>query len=141
MSENKLKRKAKALKKLEPSDKFADILLSLGLSAQDFMDFLESLALDFQVSILTVDEVDDSKTRVFNLWEQAFITKEAREFLLSALHTKAIFPSEMEQALALLFAQAPEIADVEEVRGILENIVEDPGRNAVLGPFNDSVYH
>ena len=78
---------------------------------------------------------------MFNLWEQAFITKEAREFLLSALHTKAIFPSEMEQALALLFAQAPEIADVEEVRGILENIVEDPGRNAVLGPFNDSVYH
>ncbi|NLL41970.1 MAG: DUF494 family protein [Firmicutes bacterium] len=141
MDENKLKRMAKALKKHNPNDKFADILLNLGLSAQDFLDFLESLDLDFQASILTIDDVDDSKTRVFNLWEQAFITQEARQFLLSALHTGAISPSEMEHALAVLFAQTPGFVDVEEIRGILENVVEDPGRNAVLGPFEDSVYH
>ncbi|HBN96223.1 MAG TPA: hypothetical protein DDZ66_07970 [Firmicutes bacterium] len=142
MNENKIKRMVMALKILNPDDKFEEILMSLGLSSQDFMGFLESLALDFQVSILTLDDVDNKpKTRVFNLWEQAFLSREAREFLLSALYTEAIVPSEMEQALAVLFAQAQGYADVEEVRGILESIVEDPDRAAVLGPLDSKSIH
>ena len=141
MSENKIKRMAMALKMLNPDDEFEKILMSLGLSSQDFMGFLESLALDFQVSILTLDDVDNNKTRVFNLWEQAFLSREAREFLLSALYTEAIVPSEMEQALAVLFAQAQGYADVEDVRGILESIVEDPERGAVLGPLEGKFIH
>jgi uncharacterized protein Smg (DUF494 family) len=132
---------AMALKVLNPEDDFEEILTNLGLSTQDFLGFLESLSLDFQISILTLEEVDKTKTRVFSRWEQAFLTKEARDFLLSALDTKAIAPSEMEQALAILFATSPEFADVEEVCGVLENIVEDPGRVAVLGSFNEKYIH
>ena len=141
MSDNRLKRMAMALKVLNPEDDFEEILTNLGLSTQDFLGFLESLSLDFQISILTLEEVDKTKTRVFSRWEQAFLTKEARDFLLSALDTKAIVPSEMEQALAILFATSPEFADVEEVCGVLENIVEDPGRVAVLGSFNEKYIH
>ncbi|MCK9525724.1 MAG: DUF494 family protein [Limnochordia bacterium] len=141
MSDSKLKRMAIALKVLNPDDDFEEILTNLGLSTQDVMGFLESLALDFQVSILTFAEVDETKTRVFSPWEQAFLTKEARDFLLSALYTEAIAPSEMEQALAVLFATSPEFADVEEICGILENIVEDPSRVAVLGYSDQRFNH
>jgi hypothetical protein len=47
----------------------------------------------------------------------------------------------MEQALAILFATSPEFADVEEICGILENIVEDPSRGAVLGSFDQRFNH
>lgn len=141
MDENRLKRMAMALKMLNPDDQFEELLQSLGLSGHDLLRFLESLALDLQVSILTLDDVDDTKTRVFNLWEQAFLSGEAREFLLSALHNEVIIPSEMEQALAVLFATSPGFADVEEICGILESIVEDPKRMAVLGRFDQKFIH
>lgn len=141
MNESKLKRMAMALKILNPDDEFEEILTSLGLSSQDLMGFLESLALDFQVSILTLDDVDTTKTRVFNLWEQAFISQEARDFLYAALYTKAIIPLEMEQALAVLSAQSQGYADVDEIRGILESIVEDPERVAVFGSLEQKFIH
>ncbi len=136
MSENKLKRMAMALKLLNPADEFEEILLDLGLSTQDFIRFLESLALDFQVSILTLQDVDHTKTRVFSMWEQAFLSRDAREFLLSALHTEAITHAELEQALAVFFAQSPGLADVDDMRGILENLIQDPSRIVLMGPRN-----
>lgn len=141
VNENKLRRIAMALRMLHRGDDFEGMLLDLGLSAQDFMGFLESLALDFQVSILTLEEVDRTKSRVFSLWEQAFLSRDAREFLLSALHTQAITPIELEQALAVLFAQSQGFADVEDIRGILESIVQDPGRVAVLAPLGLDYIH
>jgi uncharacterized protein Smg (DUF494 family) len=132
---------AMALKVLNPDDEFEEILMNLGLSAQDFMSFLESLALDFQVSILTLDDVDETKTRVFSLWERAFMSKETRDFLLSALHNEVLAPAEMEQVLAVLFATAPGFIDMEELYGILENVVEDPDRIAVLGPGDQKTIH
>lgn len=141
MSENRLKRVAMALKVLNPDDDFAEILTNLGLSAQDLMSFLESLALDFQVSILTLEEVDKTKVRVFSHWERAYLSQEAREFLLSAVHTKTIVPAEMEHALAILFATAPEMVDVEDICGILANIVADPNRTAVFGFIDQSIIH
>ena len=141
MDEDRLKRMAMALKMLKPDDQIEELLMNVGLSGRDLLRFLEALASDFQVSILTLDDVDDTKTRVFNLWEQAFLSKEAREFLLSALHSEVIIPSEMEQALAVLFATSPGFADVEEICGILESIVEDPKRIAVLGPFDQEIIH
>lgn len=138
MSDNRLKRMAMALKVLNPSDDFEEILTNLGLSAEDLVGFLESLALDFQVSILTFEEIDKTKTRIFSRWEQAFLSKDARDFLLSALDTNAIVRSEMEHALAVLFATSPGFADVEEICGILANIVEDPNRMAVFGTFDQN---
>ena len=141
VSDNKLKRMAMAVKILNPDDEFEEFLTNLGLSTEDFMDFLESLALDFQVSILTFEGLDYTKTRVFSLWEQAYLSGEPREFLLSALHSRAITPIELEQSLAVLFAQSQGLTDVDEVRGVLESVVEDPNRGAMLGLFDLDYTH
>ncbi len=126
---------------LNPDDQLEELLVSLGLSGEDLLHFLESLAQDLHVSILTLDDVDETKTRVFNLWEKVCLSTETREFLLSALRAEVIIPSEMEQALAVLFATSAGFADVEEICGILENVVEDPRRLAVLGPFDKEFIH
>jgi hypothetical protein len=141
VNDNKLKRMAMAIKMLNSDDTLEELLTSLGLSSEDLLGYLESLASDFQVSILTFEGLDATKTRVFSLWEQAYLSGEAREFLLSALHSQTITPMELEQSLAVLFAQSEGLTDVDEVRGVLESVVEDPNRMAMLGLLDLDYVH
>lgn len=110
-------------------------LLGVEELEHNFTNLLERLTLDSQVPIVTLDGLDGEKTRVFSLWEQTFLAREARDFLLAALYRKAITPAELEETLALLFTQVQGFADFEEVCAVLESVVEDPERGALLTSF------
>lgn len=110
-------------------------------SELDLREFFSHFASDFQVPILTLDDLNPSTSRVFSLWEQTFISQEARSFLLVALYTKTITSYELEQALALLYTQLQDFADMAEIRGILENVVENPNRNAMLAQLDFDYVH
>lgn len=116
-------------------------MLSTGDEVFDLKDFFQHFATDFQVPILTLDDLNYSTSRVFSLWEQAFISQEARTFLLVALHTKTITSAELEETLALLFTQLQGFADLQQVRGILGSVVEEPNRNAMLALLDIDYVH
>jgi hypothetical protein len=82
--------------------------------------------------MITLAGMRENKGRVFGLWEQTFLSQEARDFLMAALHRDVITAEELEQTLAALFAQEQGFADLEDVQDLLDSIVEDPERHALL---------
>lgn len=131
MKEDKLRQLVRVLQQLLGGQGFE----------QNFTNILEHLALDSQVPIVTLDRLDGGNSRVFSLWEQTFLTQEARDFLLGALYRKAITPGELEETLALLFTQIQGFADFEEVCAVLESVVDDPHRSVLLASYDLEYIH
>ncbi|NMB00008.1 MAG: hypothetical protein GX971_00590 [Firmicutes bacterium] len=130
MDENKLKHLRQVLQMLSTEEEF-----------ENLREFFQHFASHRQVPILTFDELGGGKSRVFSLWEQAFIAQEARTFLLTALYTGAITSFELEQTLALLYTQLQGFADLEKVLDILETVVEDLDRNAMFALYAFDYIH
>lgn len=130
MDENRLKRVAQALKKLARGGELEGSLMGQGLSVRDLSGLLDLLSEDLHmVGILSMDEPSTFRgDRVFSLWEKSILSKEVRHFLLSALYTKVITPAELEQALALAFTQFDSFVDMEDIFGLLQNVIEDQER-------------
>ncbi|HHT41966.1 MAG TPA: DUF494 family protein [Firmicutes bacterium] len=103
----------------------------LGLNSE-FVELFHRLAEELELSMITLAGMRENKGRVFGLWEQTFLSQEARDFLMAALHRDVITAEELEQTLAALFAQEQGFADLEDVQDLLDSIVEDPERHALL---------
>lgn len=137
-----LKRVAMALKMLSQENGLNELLSDLGLSGDDLSSFLQSLAVDFQISIFTLDELEPVEgARVFSPWERAYLSKSARDFLLGAVYTNAMTPSELEQALSLSYLQVQDSVDVEEMREIVASIVQDPERTTLFIDLKTDFIH
>lgn len=102
-------------------------------------ELLSRLAQELQPSVLTLNGLGQGRSRVFSLWEQVYLSQEAKDFLMTALHRDMVTADELEQALAMLFAQTEGFADLEDVRILLESVVGDPERQTMLALF-DSQY-
>lgn len=133
MSTSKLRQFALAMKMLTQRDNLRDALLELGLSPRELQSVLEAILAEQQELELTTFEPSTTVSgRVFSPWERLILSTEAQSFLLSALHTEVITPSELEQTLAALMTQTTGFVGVEEVCTLLEDVVQDDLRIAVL---------
>ncbi|NLM40764.1 MAG: hypothetical protein GX199_00460 [Firmicutes bacterium] len=99
-------------------------------------ELLSRLAQAMQPSVLALGDLDGTKSRVFSQWEQVCLSQEAQSFLLAALHRNMVTAQELEQAMALLFAEMNGFADLEDIRILLEDVVEDPERQSMLALFD-----
>ncbi|HBG09958.1 MAG TPA: hypothetical protein DDX25_08100 [Firmicutes bacterium] len=127
LSSNRNRRPARVLEIDEELD--GDLELSLP-------ELLSRLARDVQLSVLTLSDLGKDKSRIFSPWEQIYLSQEAKGFLMAALHREMVTAHELEQALALLFAEAQGFADLEDIRVLLESVVEDPERQSMLALFD-----
>ncbi len=110
--------------------------LDVGLS-----ELLGRLAQELQFSVLTLSGLRPGGSRVFSPWEQVCLSSETRDFLLAAVHGGMVTAEELEHALALLFAQTQGFAELEDIRVLLESVVEDPERQSMLALFDAGNYH
>ena len=99
-------------------------------------ELLSRLARDVQLSVLTLSDLGKDKSRIFSPWEQIYLSQEAKGFRMASLHREMVTAHELEQALALLFAEAQGFADLEDIRVLLESVVEDPERQSMLALFD-----
>ncbi len=142
MSTNKLRQLALAIKMLTQRDNLNEALMDLGLSPQELKDLLEVVLEQGEVHELIIYEPKSTVSgRIFSPWERLVLSIEAQRFLLSALHTKVITPSELEQTLALLVSQTHGFAGVEEVCSVLEDVIQDQLRMAVLTSSDLEHFH
>lgn len=102
----------------------------------DLPELLGRLAQELQLSVLALSGLDNGKGRVFSQWEQIYLSEEAKHFVMAALHRDLVTAEELEQALALLFAQTQGFADVEDIRALLESLVDDPQRQSMLAFYD-----
>jgi hypothetical protein len=102
----------------------------------DLPELLGRLAQELQLSVLALSGLDNGKGRVFSQWEQIYLSEEAKHFVMAALHRDLVTAEELEQALALLFAQTQGFADVEDIRVLLESLVDDPQRQSMLAFYD-----
>ncbi|HPT83288.1 MAG TPA: DUF494 family protein [Limnochordia bacterium] len=110
--------------------------LELGLP-----ELLSRLAQELQLSVLALSELNTDHSRVFSPWEKACLSREAQEFIFTVRHKGMVTAEELEQALAILFAQAQGYADLEDIRILLESVVEDPERQSMLALFDAEYKH
>lgn len=142
MSTNKLRQFALAMKMLTQRDNLHDALLELGLSPRELQSVLEVILAEQQELELTTFEPGTTVSgRVFSPWERLILSTEAQSLLLSALHTEVITPSELEETLATLITQTTGFVGIEEVCTVLEDVVQDDLRIAVLMSYEWEYLH
>ena len=135
LSTNKPRQFALAIKMLTKKNNLREGIVDLGLSTQELKDLLETvLAEQEEFQELVMYEPNSTVSgRIFSPLERLVLSLEAQRFLLAALHTAVITPLELEQTLALLTAQTTTgFVEIEELLGILESVVQDQLRMAVL---------